>query len=217
MDRLSTLFLLLAAVSMPAAAAVSVETANGDWSNLPKLTQRGYNHLNEKMQAKLFEIAQSNKCPSFVLRQGRLDFNITFAAQYGADGTLSKLVLPKLDCAEAESVVGGALLEMFSAGDYAPTGKSPAGWYKGGLVFSFAADTARDPSVEQAVNPQLPTATAGDPSQIICEKIEKIGTRLGGDRVCMTRAQWAEQRRVNREVVEKAQQTRCNGEGTGQC
>lgn len=208
MIRLSAA-LLLAAMSVPA-AAVTVETAAGDWSNLPKLSQRGYNHLNEKMQAKLFEIAQSNHCPAVALKQGRLDFNITFATQYAPDGTLQRIVLPKLDCAEAESVVGGTLLEMMQAGDYAPTGKSPAGWYRGGLAFSFAGDSGRDPGTQVA-------SAAGDPSQVICEKVEQIGTRLSNSRVCMTRSQWAEQRRLNRQEVEKAQQTRCNGEGMGQC
>lgn len=211
MNRLSTAFLLLAAVSMPAAAAVSVETANGDWSSLPKLSQRGYNHFNEKMQAKLFEIAESNKCPSFALKQGRLDFNITFATQYGPDGSLQRIIMPKLDCAEAESVVGGALLEMMQAGDYAPNGKSPAGWYKGGLVFSFAGDSARDPGVAQVPNPAVVSA-AGDPNQVICERVEKIGTRLGSSRVCMSRAQWAEQKRQNRETIENAQRTNCANE-----
>ena len=214
MARLSTAALLLAALSMPA-LAVTVETANGDWNNLPKLSQRGYNHLNEKMQAKLFEIAQSQHCPSFQLKQGRLDFNLTFATQYGADGTLQRIVLPQLNCAEAEGIVGGAVLEMMQGGDYAPDGKSPAGWYKGGLVFSFAGDNARDPGTAQ---PNTGVASAaGDPGQTVCEKVEEIGTRLSSKRVCMTRAEWAEQRRRNREEVEKAQQTRCNGEGMGQC
>jgi hypothetical protein len=215
MIRLSTVALLLAAISVPA-AAVTVETANGDWSKLPNLSQRGYNHLNEKMQAKLFEIAQSQHCPSFGLKQGRLDFNVTFATQYAPDGTLQRIVLPQLNCAEAESVVGGAVLEMVQGGDYAPDGKSPAGWYKGGLVFSFAGDSARDPGLAQPTNPQVAGA-ASDPTQTICEKVEEIGSRLGGKRVCMTRAQWAEQRRLNREEVERAQQTRCKGEGMGQC
>ena len=215
MNRLSAAVLLLGVISMPA-AAVTVETAAGDWSNLPKLSQRGYNHLNEKMQAKLFEIAQSNHCPAFGLKQGRLDFNITFATQYAPDGTLQRIVLPKLDCAEAESVVGGTLLEMVQAGDYAPTGKSPAGWYRGGLAFSFAGDSARDPGTPQSSGTQVASA-AGDPGQVICEKVEQIGTRLSNSRVCMTRSQWAEQRRLNRQEVEKAQQTRCNGEGMGQC
>ena len=77
-----TLSLLVAAASAPAsasAAAVTVETATGDWSKLPQMSQRGYEHLNEKMQAKLFEIAESKQCPSFMLNQGRLDFRIAFA------------------------------------------------------------------------------------------------------------------------------------------
>ena len=215
MARISTVALLLAAISMPA-AAVTVETAAGDWSKLPKLSQRGYNHLNEKMQAKLFEIAQSQHCPSFGLKQGRLDFNVTFATQYGADGTLQRIVLPQLNCAEAESVIGGAVLEMMQGGDYAPDGKSPAGWYKGGLTFSFAGDNARDPGIAQPPNTAIAGA-AGDPTQTICEKVEEIGTRLSAKRVCMTRAEWAEQKRRSREEVEKAQQTRCNGEGMSQC
>lgn len=215
MVRLSTAALLLAAISMPA-SAVTVETANGDWSSLPKLSQRGYGHLSEKMQAKLFEIAQSRHCPSFALKQGRLDFNLTFATHYAPDGTLQRIVLPQLNCTEAEGIVGGALLEMIQGGDYAPDGKSPAGWYKGGLVFSFAGANARDPGISQPPNSAIASA-AGDQAQTICEKVEEIGTRLSAKRVCMSRAEWAEQRRRNREEVEKAQQTRCNAEGMGQC
>jgi hypothetical protein len=215
MVRLSKAALLLAAISVPA-FAVTVETANGDWSTLPNLSQRGYDHLNEKMQAKLFEIAQSRHCPSFVLKQGRLDFSLTFATQYAPDGSLQRIVLPQLNCAEAESIVGGAVLEMVQGGDYSPNGKSPAGWYKGGLAFSFAGDAARDPGIARPPNAAVASA-AGDPTQTICEKVEEIGTRLSAKRVCMTRAEWAEQRRRNREEIEKAQQTRCNGEGGGQC
>jgi hypothetical protein len=215
MNRVSSIALLLGAISMPA-AAVTVQTAAGDWSSLPKLSHSDSNHLSEKMQAKLFEIAQSNRCPSFGLRQGRLDFNMTFATQYGPDGSLQQVILPQLNCPAAESVVGGALLEMMKGGDYKPTGNGQGGWYQGGLVFSFAGDSARDPGVAHPSNPQVASA-AGDPNQEICEKVDEIGTRLGRKRVCMTRAEWAEQRRQNRAEIEKAQQTRCNGEGMGQC
>jgi hypothetical protein len=215
MSRLSTVVLLIAAISVPA-SAVTVETAAGDWSNLPKLSQRGYAHLNEKMQAKLFEIAQSQQCPSFLLKQGRLDFNLTFATQYAPDGTLRRVVLPQLGCEQAASVVGGAVLEMLNAKDYAPDGKSPEGWYKGGLVFSFAGDSARDPGVSPPLNGTVASAAA-DPTQVVCEKVEQIGSRLGSKRICMTRAEWVEQRRQNRAEIEKAQQTRCTGEGMGLC
>jgi hypothetical protein len=204
MNRVSTFSLLLAALAVPANAAVSVEAADGDWSNLPQLSQRGYDHLSEKMEAKLFEIAGSGQCPQLALKQGRLDFSISFATQYAPDGTLSRLILPKLNCAEAESVVGGTLLEMLQAGDYAPSGKSANGWYKGGLGFTFAGDKARDVAVAQPTQPKVADNRA-DPNQQICEKVERMGTRLVSDRICMSRAQWAEQKRLSRQEIEELQ------------
>jgi hypothetical protein len=215
MNRISTVSLLLAALSTPA-AAVNVEVASGDWSKLPQLSQRGYEHLNEKMQAKLYEIAKAQQCPSFKLVQDRLSIRMSFAVQYGADGTLSRVILPKLDCPEAESVAGGALLEMIQAGDYAPTGSSRNGWYQGTLGFSFAGDSAREPSVAQTKQQQLATTQqgdvkTGDPNEILCEKTEEIGTRLVTKRTCMSRAQWAEQRHLTRQMIEQLQTQRpCN-------
>ncbi len=206
MKTLRAFSLLLAAASTPA-MAVTVEAASGDWTKLPQLDQRGYGHLTEKMQAKLYEIAEAKKCPAFALDQGRLNFRIGFATQYGADGTLSRLILPKLGCPEAESVAGGALLEMLQGGDYAPTGKSTNGWYQGTLGFSFASETARDPGVAK-VAAQPGMVKALDPNEVVCEKVEQIGTRLVSDRVCMSRAQWAEQKRLSRQEIEKVQTQR---------
>lgn len=161
------------------------------------------------MQAKLYEIAQSKECPSFGLKQDRLDFSITFAVQYAPDGSLSRLIFPTLACAHAESVIGGTLVEMLQAGDYAPTVKSAAGWYKGGLGFSFAGTGkfVRDPAVVRPTQPQI--AKSGvDPTEIVCEKVEQIGTRLVANRTCMTRAEWAEQKRLNREEVNRVQTQR---------
>jgi hypothetical protein len=206
MRTLCAFSLLLAAVSQPA-VAVTVESASGDWSKLPQMSQRGFDHLSEKMQAKLYEIAESKQCPAFALEQGRLNFRIGFATQYAADGTLSRLILPKLNCPEAESVAGGAVLEMIQAGDYAPTGKSANGWYQGTLGFSFAGQAARDPGVVRAA--AQPGAVKGpDPTEVVCEKVERIGTRLASDRVCMTRAQWKEQKRLTREEIDKVQTQR---------
>jgi len=204
--KLFCLFPLLLAASS-AAAAVSVEVADGDWSKLPQLSQRGYDNLNYKMQAKLFEIAESKQCPSFVLKQGRLDMRVGFAVQYGTDGQLARVILPKLGCPEAEGVAGGALLEMLKAGDYAPTGKSPAGWYQGTLGFSFAGDEARSPAVVAAA-PQPGAVKTGDDTEQVCEKVEVIGSRLDFKRVCMTRAEWKQRKRADRDEVERAQTQR---------
>ena len=45
-----------------------------------------------------------------------------------------------------------------------------------------AANPGTDPA--QAASAQTPSAS-GDPNQVICEKVDKIGTRLGSSRVCI--------------------------------
>ena len=135
-------FLALAgAFGLMAATApqVTVVTAEGDWSRLPELGQYGYNHLNTKVMVKLHQIVKQRECqlPGYV--NGRLDFGVSFAAQFNPDGSLREIVIPKLNCPEAEGVIGGALLEMINGGDYRPKGRTQDGWYRGSLTFAFEA------------------------------------------------------------------------------
>jgi hypothetical protein len=48
-------------------------------------------------------------------------------------------------------------------------------------------------------------APAADPNEIICQKIEQLGSRIAKKRVCMTRAEWADQQLQDRQAIEKAQ------------
>ena len=135
-------FLVLAgALVLTAATApqVAVVAADGDWSRLPELGQYGYEHLNTKVMVKLHEIVKQRECqlPGYV--NGRLDFGVSFAAQFNPDGSLREIVIPKLNCPEAEGVIGGALLEMINGGDYRPKGRGQEGWYRGSLTFAFEA------------------------------------------------------------------------------
>lgn len=128
---------IAASLISASAQPVSVETANGDWSDLPALQARGYDHLNSVMMAKLYEIAADHRCQLPGFAANRIDFDLSFAAQYDNSGTLRRIVIPKLNCAEAESIVGGTVLEMLQGGDYRPSGKNPYGWYRGKFSFSF--------------------------------------------------------------------------------
>ena len=201
------LFVLALGTATAASAAVQVETATGDWKNLPQLSQRGYEHLPEKAQAKLFEIAEAKTCPSFLLSQGRLDFRLGFAVQYDSTGTLTRLLIPSTGCPAAESVAAGAILGMLQAGDYASTGKSSTGWYQGTLGFSFAAKAAADEG-RTDTRSQPGIVLGPNPNEVVCEKVEQIGTRIATSRVCMTRAQWAARKQGDREEVERRQQQR---------
>ena len=44
-----------------------------------------------------------------------------------------------------------------------------------------------------------------DPNEVICEKAEVLGSRLVSKRICATRAEWAEKRRIERMELDKTQ------------
>lgn len=72
----------------------------------------------------------------------------------------------------------------------------------GSLLLSSAPALAAAPATDNAA--------AGDPNSRVCRTITEIGSRLGGRRVCMTRAEWAEQRRQTREGIGNAQTRQFN-------
>ena len=47
-----------------------------------------------------------------------------------------------------------------------------------------------------------------DPNQVICEYEEELGSRLGGHKVCATRAEWQARRNQDRMQIEKSQLNR---------
>jgi predicted secreted protein len=80
-----------------------------------------------------------------------------------------------------------------------------------GLSVSYALVPA---SAEPAVAKAKPQK---DMNEIVCEKQEVLGSRLAVRRVCQTRAQWAEQRRAERDLVHASQlngrQKQCSTKG----
>ena len=64
---------------------------------------------------------------------------------------------------------------------------------------------ASAPALAQADQQRQSANKAVDPNQMICEKEQETGSRLASKRVCMTRSQWAEQRRLDRQDVDRAQ------------
>jgi len=60
------------------------------------------------------------------------------------------------------------------------------------------------PAIAQAA--ETKTDKAKDPNRKICETVEVTGSRLGATKVCMTEQQWQDQRRVQRDDLERAQQ-----------
>ena len=139
MKRLLALPLLFATIAAATPSAPKVEAVVGDWSGLPALQSRGYDHLNSNVMQRLWELASAKQCkiPGYSLR--KLDLRLFFAVQYNSDGSLGRLLVPSMNCPEAEGLIAGAILEMVQGGDYRRTGTSPDGWYQGALTFGYEA------------------------------------------------------------------------------
>ena len=137
MKRFLALSLLLNSLPAPAlAASPSVEVANANWSFLPNMKQRSSDHLSNVAIARIHEIAREGKCAIPGVQGTLLDFDLSFAAHFNPDGSLSRIVMQKLGCAEAEGILGGVLLKMVQGGDYKPDGSNEDGWYRGTLSFT---------------------------------------------------------------------------------
>ena len=64
------------------------------------------------------------------------------------------------------------------------------------------------PSLAQTTTAQAPAEAAkpkNSADEIICEKKETTGSRIGAKRVCMTRAQWAERQLQDRQELDRVQ------------
>lgn len=81
-------------------------------------------------------------------------------------------------------------------------------------VSLMISSVATAPVFAQAAPAAPPTAKrALDPNEVVCEKEQDTGSRLSSHKVCMTRSQWAEQRRLNRMDIDKMQTQRPCSDG----
>ena len=56
--------------------------------------------------------------------------------------------------------------------------------------------------------PPAATPDSHDPNEMICQRIQALGSRLTAGRMCMTRAQWEQRRQADRTDAERAQTRR---------
>ena len=73
------------------------------------------------------------------------------------------------------------------------------------VIASLAGALLAMPAVaEQPAGKKTP-----DPNEKVCESIRMIGSRLAVKRICATRAEWADRRRQERDVIDQAQRSPC--------
>ncbi len=84
---------------------------------------------------------------------------------------------------------------------------SASAQYGGGAPSPMTVPSTQTSS-PPAPAPARPKTGAKDPDQqVICRNQEEIGSRLGGKRICMTKAQWAAQAQGARDATDTLQRT----------
>lgn len=74
------------------------------------------------------------------------------------------------------------------------------------LFIFMAAVAVATPSPAQKISFDDDTTKANPQSgKLICEKEDSLGSRLNAQKICLTKSQWEERRREQRETLEKFQ------------
>lgn len=75
-----------------------------------------------------------------------------------------------------------------------------------GLVLGLSAPAAAQAQTTPPASQAQPTGP--NQNEVICQKQEVIGSRLGAKKVCKTRAEWADARTQDRHELERVQTQR---------
>lgn len=71
-----------------------------------------------------------------------------------------------------------------------------------------ASEPPANPGSQVEVQGQRPLGPPRNANQVVCRRQGVVGSRLRSQRVCASRQQWYDQRRNDRQLVEKAQTNR---------
>lgn len=88
------------------------------------------------------------------------------------------------------------------------TWKAAAITLAAGLAASASAQQPTQNNTPITVTGTQPAKKAPDPNEVVCEKQQDSSSRIVVHKVCMTRGQWSEQRRLDRQDIDKAQTLR---------
>ena len=130
--------LALAAVSIPATAQ-TVQSAEGDWSSLPRMKFSSRAMLDSDIIDGVQGLVKSGECRLNGVSKRHVDMSVPFLIRFSASGAVEEVVVRKLGCPKAESLLGGAIVEMAKAGSFTPTGQNTTGWYRSELSFSSSS------------------------------------------------------------------------------
>ena len=128
------LLALALAVSEPAESP-QLSVATGDWNNIPLASKKGLQGFDMFAMTEVDAVLTS-QCRKRERRNQHVNVAVPFLIEFGADRRVKRVVVQKLDCPAAETIIGSAVMQLAKNGEYQPTGENDAGWYRGEFAIS---------------------------------------------------------------------------------
>lgn len=120
------------------AAAQTIETASGDWRNIPEMRAQAGAAVDADAVQAISEMVDRGECTIPGQRRGNLDMTVPFLVQFDPQGAIQRLVIHPLGCARAEGLLAGAVLRLVQDGSFAPIGGRREGWFRGQVGFAHS-------------------------------------------------------------------------------
>lgn len=121
----------LALLASAATVQPSISTATGDWSNIPPVALRHNSDNTAFIVDRIDAAVRTGKCKIRGVKRTGMNLSIPFLLQFDQNGAVTEVVVQNMGCPPVETAMGNAILRQAQRGDYRPTGKNLAGWYRG--------------------------------------------------------------------------------------
>lgn len=125
----------LALISAPLAAH-SVETAKGNWTDIPLLARHHTVRLNEQAMAGVDAAVAEGKC-SAISQGKRINLDMDFLVEFARDNSIKRVIVEEIGCPEVEQIAATATSQAASKGWLKPTGENETGWYRGSITYQL--------------------------------------------------------------------------------
>jgi hypothetical protein len=121
------------------AAAQTIETASGDWRNIPEMRAQVGAVVDAGTVNAISNMVDKRVCTIPGQRRGNLQMTVPFLVQFDAQGIVQRLVIQPLGCTRAEGVLAGAVLRLVQHGSFVPVGGPREGWFRGEVSLAYSA------------------------------------------------------------------------------
>ncbi len=128
------LMMISATVLSAPLAAHSVETAKGNWSEIPLLARHHTVRLSDQALADIDTLVAAGKCNA-IKKDKRIDLDLDFLVEFSQDNQIKRVIVEEIGCPEVEAIAATATSQAADKGWLKPTGENDAGWYRGSITY----------------------------------------------------------------------------------